>query len=77
VLPLAAWLLVPRHGFADPHAMTFWSALRDVGRTTIALLPQRSASTHPWGDTAQIVVRVVVPVLLGLAILSIRGRVKH
>jgi hypothetical protein len=77
VLPLAAWLLVHRHGFADPQAMTFWGALRYSGRTAIGLLPRDQPTLTPWGDMLQIAVRVIIPVLLGLAILSIRGRVKR
>jgi hypothetical protein len=77
VLPLAAWLLVHRHGLADPHATGFWGALRYLARTAIGLLPATPPPLTPWGDVLQIVVRVVVPVLLGLAILSIRGRVKR
>jgi hypothetical protein len=77
VLPLAAWLLVHRHGFADPQAMTFWGALRYSGRTAIGLLPKDQPILTPLGDVAQIAVRVVVPLLIGLAVLSIRGRVKR
>jgi uncharacterized protein YjbI with pentapeptide repeats len=77
VLVLAAWLLAHRHGFAAPQAMTFWSALRYSGRTAIGLLPKDQPTLTPWGDVVQIAVRVVVPVLLGLAVLSLRGRVKR
>ncbi len=77
VLMLAAWLLVHRHGFAVPQAMTFWGALRYSGRTAIGLLPKDQPTLTPWGDILQITVRVAVPVLLGLAALSIRGRVKR
>jgi hypothetical protein len=57
--------------------MTFWSALRYTGRTAIGLLPRDQPTLTPWGDVVQIAVRVVVPVLLGVALLSIRGRVKR
>jgi hypothetical protein len=77
VLVLAAWLLVHLHGFAAPEAMTFWGALRYSGRTAIGLLPRDQPALTAWGDVLQIAVRVVVPVLLGLAVLSIRGRVKR
>jgi hypothetical protein len=77
VLVLVAWLLVHRHGFAHPHNMTFWSALRYSGRTAIGLLPKDQPVLTPWGDVLQIAVRVLVPALLGLAVLSIRGRVKR
>jgi uncharacterized protein YjbI with pentapeptide repeats len=77
VLVVAAWLLAYRHGFADSQAMTFWGAFRYSGRTAIGLLPKDQPMLTPWGDVLQITVRVTVPVLLGLAILSIRGRVKR
>jgi hypothetical protein len=76
VLVLAAWLLV-HHGFAAPPAMTFWGALRYLGRTAIGLLPKDQLALTPSGDVLQIAVRVIVPVLLGLAVFSIRGRVKR
>ncbi len=38
---------------------------------------QRYPALTPWGDVVQIAVRIVVPVLLGLAVLSIRGRAKR
>jgi uncharacterized protein YjbI with pentapeptide repeats len=77
VLVLTAWLLAHYRGFATPHAMTFWSALRYSGRTAIGLLPKDQPTLTPLGDVLQIAVRILVPVLLGLAALSIRGRVKR
>jgi len=77
VLTLASWLLVNHNGLAHPRAMTFWGALRYSGRTAIGLLPKDQPILTPWGDVLQIAVRIFVPVLLGLAVLSIRGRVKR
>jgi hypothetical protein len=77
VLVVAAWLFVHQHGFVDPQAMTFWSALRYSGRTAIGLLPKDQPKLTPWGDVLQIAVRIIIPVLLGLAVLSVRGRVKR
>jgi uncharacterized protein YjbI with pentapeptide repeats len=77
ILVLAAWLLAYHHGLAAPQVMSFWGALRYSGRTAIGLLPRDQPALTPWGDVVQIAVRVVVPVLLGLAVLSIRGRVKR
>jgi hypothetical protein len=77
VLILAAWLFTRFHGFTDPGAMTFWSALRYTSRTAISLLPKDQPALTPLGDVVQIGVRVLTPILLGLAVLSIRGRVKR
>jgi hypothetical protein len=77
VLILSAWLFTHLHGFTNPQVMTFWSALRYSGRTAIGLLSRDQPKLTPWGETLQIGVRVLVPVLLGLAVLSIRGRVKR
>jgi hypothetical protein len=77
LLILAAWLLVYRHGFADPNAMTYWSSLRYCGRTAIGLLPKDLPVLTPWGDVLQIAVRITIPVLLALAVLSVRGRIKR
>ena len=76
VLVVMAWLFV-QHGFVNPRGITFWSALRYSARTAIGLLPRDQPALTPWGDILQITVRVIVPVLLGLAVLSIRGRVKR
>jgi uncharacterized protein YjbI with pentapeptide repeats len=64
-------------GAAEPVDTSFVGALFYSARTVIALPhgPQ-PALTH-WGDVVQIGLRVIVPVLLGLAVLSIRGRVKR
>jgi hypothetical protein len=48
-----------------------------MSRTAIGLLPSNQPTLTPWGDAVQIAVRVTVPVLLGLAVLSVRGRVKR
>ena len=77
VLVVAAWLLTRRHGLVPPHAMTFWAALRYSGRTAIGLLPKDQPTLTPLGDVVQICVRIIVPVVLGLAVLSVRGRVKR
>jgi hypothetical protein len=57
--------------------MTFWAALRYSGRTAIGLLPKDQPTLTPLGDVVQICVRIIVPVLLGLAVLPLRGRVKR
>src|SRR5919201_5247193 len=38
---------------------------------------QGSTHAYPLGDVVQICVRIIVPVLLGLAVLSVRGRVQR
>ncbi|MEU3778368.1 pentapeptide repeat-containing protein [Streptomyces sp. NPDC032472] len=77
VLMLAAWLLAHHHGYAKPQVMSFWGALRYSGGTAIGLPLGIQPALTPWGEVLQIAVRVVIPVLLGLAVLSIRGRVKR
>jgi hypothetical protein len=57
--------------------MTFWAALGYSARTAIGLLPKDQPTLTPVGDVVQICVRIIVPVLLGLAVLSVRGRVKR
>jgi uncharacterized protein YjbI with pentapeptide repeats len=77
VLVVMAWLFVQHDGFVDPRGITFWGALRYSARTAIGLLPKDQPALTPWGDMLQIAVRIIVPVLLGLAVLSVRGRVKR
>jgi hypothetical protein len=76
LLALAAWLLISFDGIKSP-TMTYWAALRYSARTTIGLLPKDQPVLSPVGDVLQIAIRVIVPVLLGLAVLSVRGRVKR
>lgn len=71
------WLLTRRHGLVPSHAMTFWAALRYSGRNCDRVATQGSTHAYPLGDVVQICVRIIVPVLLGLAVLSVRGRVKR
>jgi uncharacterized protein YjbI with pentapeptide repeats len=46
-------------------------------RTAIGLSRDPQPVLTRWGDMLQIMVRITVPVLLGLAVLSVRGRVKR
>src|SRR6266511_1328087 len=46
-------------------------------RTAIGLTRNPQPALTRWGDVLQIAVRIMVPVLLGLAVLSIRGRVRR
>jgi hypothetical protein len=46
-------------------------------RTAIGLPRTPQPNLSRWGDVLQILLRIIVPVLLGLSVLSIRGRVKR
>jgi uncharacterized protein YjbI with pentapeptide repeats len=46
-------------------------------RTALGLFPGPQPRLTHWGDVTQIAVRLILPVLLGLAILAVRGRVKR
>jgi hypothetical protein len=48
-----------------------------TARTAVGLPRDRQPQLTPFGDVVQILVRILAPVLLGLAVLSIRGRVKR
>jgi hypothetical protein len=68
--------LFGRFGFADPH--TWPASLVYVGDTATKLIGfSTSEKLTGWGVALQIVVRLAGPALLGLAILSIRGRTKR
>ena len=53
------------------------TAIRFSAQAATALLPGPDQSLTAVGEWLQIVVRLIGPVLLGLAALSIRGRVKR
>ena len=55
----------------------FADALLFSARTALGLGSNPPPRLTTWGGVIQIAVRVTVPVLLGLAVLSIRGRVKR
>jgi len=56
---------------------SFGGALVYGARTVIGLGRDPQPILTRWGDVLQILLRLVAPVLLGLAILSVRGRVKR
>jgi uncharacterized protein YjbI with pentapeptide repeats len=56
---------------------SFAGAVLYCARTAIGLTRTPQPALTRWGDGLQIAVRITVPVLLGLAVLSIRGRVRR
>jgi uncharacterized protein YjbI with pentapeptide repeats len=85
-------LLLGAVGFATPSPVTeargvaatealadtsFVGAVIYGARTAIGLPHDPQPPLTRWGDMLQIILRITVPVLLGLAVLSIRGRVKR
>jgi uncharacterized protein YjbI with pentapeptide repeats len=62
----------------DPPDTGYWGAVVYSARTAIGLprTPQPKLE-HPQGDIIQIALRITVPLLIALAVLSIRGRVKR
>ncbi len=61
----------------QPSDTSFPAAVVYGARTAIGLSRDPQPALTRWGDVMQIIVRITVPVLLGLAVLSIRGRVKR
>jgi uncharacterized protein YjbI with pentapeptide repeats len=61
----------------QPSDTSFPAAVIYGARTAIGLPGDPQPALTRWGDVMQIIVRITVPVLLGLAVLSIRGRVKR
>lgn len=85
-------LLLGAVGFATPSPATAAHATPTTGppadtsfvgaviygaRTAIGLPHDPQPPLTQWGDVLQIALRIIVPVLLGLAVLSIRGRIKR
>jgi uncharacterized protein YjbI with pentapeptide repeats len=56
---------------------SFGGAMVYGARTVIGLARDPQPRLTRWGDILQILLRILGPVLLGLAILSVRGRVKR
>lgn len=56
---------------------SFGGALIYGARTVIGLTRDPQPRLTRWGDVLQILLRILGPVLLGLAVLSVRGRVKR
>lgn len=73
LLALGFWLF----GFAiPPHPDTYWTGLLYSFRATLSLTDSDIKLTA-WGQLLQGVLRLTGPVLLGLALLALRGRVKR
>jgi hypothetical protein len=59
-----------------PQPDTYWTSLLYAFRATLSLTDPEVTLTA-WGKFLQAVLRLTGPVLLGLAILALRGRVKR
>lgn len=64
-------------GFAvPPHPVSYWTSLLYAFRATLSLTDNEVKLTA-WGGLLQGILRLTGPVLLGLALLALRGRVKR
>jgi hypothetical protein len=75
IVALAALL----HAVGLPHSLaprSFWSSLLYTAESTLSLGSSNVELTG-WGRALRIVLRLTGPVLLGLTLLSIRGRVRR
>ncbi len=64
-------------GFAvPPRPVSYWTSLLYAFRATLSLADNQVTLTA-WGSLLQAVLRLTGPVLLGLALLALRGRVKR
>jgi hypothetical protein len=64
-------------GFAQhPSPPTVWGSLLFAARSTLSIADPEARLTA-WGKLLQVSLRLAGPVLLGLALLSIRNRVKR
>jgi hypothetical protein len=75
----SALLAVAFHlvGFASPpRPVSYWTSLLYAFRANLSLTDDQVTLTA-WGQLLQAVLRLTGPVLLGLALLALRGRVKR
>jgi hypothetical protein len=64
-------------GFAKPpQPVSYWTSLLYAFRATLSL-PDTNVQLTAWGQLLQGMLRLTGPVLLGLALLALRGRVKR
>ena len=76
---VTALLAVAFHfaGFTvPPRPVSYWTSLLYAFRSTLSLTDNQVMLTV-WGQLLQAVLRLTGPVLLGLALLGLRGRVKR
>ena len=76
---VTALLAVAFHlaGFARaPRPVSYWTSLLYAFRATLSLTDDAVRLTA-WGQLLQAVLRLTGPLLLGLALLALRGRVKR
>jgi hypothetical protein len=59
-----------------PQPATYWTSLLYAFRSTISLTDNDVVLTA-WGQLLQALLRLTGPVLLGLALLALRGRIKR
>jgi hypothetical protein len=64
-------------GFAvPPRPVSYWTSLLCASRAALSLTGNQVTLTE-WGQLPQAVLRLTGPVLPGLALLALRGRVKR
>jgi hypothetical protein len=75
---VTALLAVAFHlvGFVVPPPVSYWTSLLYAFRATLSLTDNEVTLTA-WGQLLQAVLRLTGPVLLGLTLLALRGRVKR
>jgi hypothetical protein len=59
----------------DPPAPWYWGSVLFAAKSTLSLPVQEQLTS--WGEVLRILLRLTGPVLLGLTLLSVRGRVKR
>jgi hypothetical protein len=76
VAVMFAWLFHV-YGFIEPPKPdTYWTSLLYSFRSTLSLSGE-VVTLNAWGDLLQALLRITGPVLLGLGLLALRGRVKR
>lgn len=64
-------------GFTKPpQPVSYWTSLLYAFRSTLSLSDD-SVNLTSWGQLLQALLRLTGPVLLGLGLLALRGRVKR
>ena len=59
-----------------PEPDTYWTSMLYAFRATLSLTDDQVTLTA-WGQLLQAILRLTGPVLLGLALLALRGRLKR
>ena len=74
VLVTATWL-TQTYGLAEPDGRDWWAVFAVVAGSAVSLMGQATSALNTTGEMIRLATRLLTPLLIGLTLLAVRGRV--